>query len=358
VGFSTDGRAEVRGSRWLIVPVAGLVWLSGVVIAAPASATATCFGKPATIAGTPNADSLRGTPGDDVILAREGNDTVRGLGGDDRICGGDGSDSLAGGGGADRISGGGEEDILRGGPSGTTLFDDNGHLSGNDRLKGGPGNDILWSGRGALDFLYGGVGNDVLNGGPKGQFLSGQSGNDTLAGGSGNDAIWGGTGDDHIGGASGRFDIALYIAPLGPVSANLATGRATGDGKDTLSSVNAVFVVRTSSNAALTGNGGRNFFLTDRGSDVVRARGGRDVALVGSGNDFVSAGGGSDFVDVHDRVEGNDSVNGGPGTDGCRHDAGDVRRNCETRSFGTAAARIRTVLQVIRAAAEPGGRHV
>ena len=73
-------------------------------------ATPTCAGKPATIVGTPRADTLRGTPRADVIVARGGNDRVRAAGGADRICGGRGADRLAGGRGRDRIDGGAGRD--------------------------------------------------------------------------------------------------------------------------------------------------------------------------------------------------------------------------------------------------------
>lgn len=96
-----------------------------------------CFGRPATIVGTPGDDTIRGTPGDDVIVGLGGDDVIRGLGGNDRICNGPGADTVYGGGGRDRIRGGAGADILFGG-------------LGDDWLRGGIG----------LDEAHGGLGVD------------------------------------------------------------------------------------------------------------------------------------------------------------------------------------------------------
>jgi hypothetical protein len=46
-----------------------------------------CFGRPATIIGTPGDDVLLGRPGSDVIVGLGGNDTVSGGRQIDYICG-------------------------------------------------------------------------------------------------------------------------------------------------------------------------------------------------------------------------------------------------------------------------------
>ena len=106
--------------RWA-VPVA-LVAIVPVAIAVahghrtPArSAGPSCFGKPATIVGTPKADKLIGTPGNDVIVGGGGNDTIIGRGGNDLICGGSGRDLLLGGPGNDSLNGGSGIDSCDGG---------------------------------------------------------------------------------------------------------------------------------------------------------------------------------------------------------------------------------------------------
>jgi Ca2+-binding RTX toxin-like protein len=92
------------------------------------TATATCKGRRATVAGTNAADKLRGTAGADVIAALGGNDKVSGLAGNDTICGGSGKDTLNGGKGNDKLFGQKDNDTLKGGP-------------GKDKLKGGAGKD-------------------------------------------------------------------------------------------------------------------------------------------------------------------------------------------------------------------------
>ncbi len=62
-----------------------------------------CFGRFATIVGSPKKDKLKGTRFADVIAGAGGNDKIKGLGGRDRICGGKGRDSLLGGPGKDKI---------------------------------------------------------------------------------------------------------------------------------------------------------------------------------------------------------------------------------------------------------------
>lgn len=106
---------------------------------APAGASATCQGKPATIVGTAATERLVGTAKPDVIAALAGNDKVRGLGGGDLICGGPGNDLLKGGGGRDTLLG----------------------QAGRDRLYGGGARDRLNAGAGRREPCDGGGGKDV-----------------------------------------------------------------------------------------------------------------------------------------------------------------------------------------------------
>jgi hypothetical protein len=61
-----------------------------------------CFGRFATIVGSPKKDRLKGTRFADVIAGAGGKDTIKGLRGKDRICGGKGRDTLIGGPGKDK----------------------------------------------------------------------------------------------------------------------------------------------------------------------------------------------------------------------------------------------------------------
>ena len=142
--------------------IAGLAGLAAGSTAAAASPTYTCFGKPATIVGT---------PGDDVLVGRENTaDVIVGLGGDDvirgsadvtsstapgdRLCGGHGDDYIRGAVGADRIQGGrGNDDVdgsfgvdllVQGGRGNDRVSDcDSEYTGGARKLEGGPGADTM-----------------------------------------------------------------------------------------------------------------------------------------------------------------------------------------------------------------------
>ena len=103
---------------------------SGIAIVPPR-----CQGKPATIVGTPAAETIPGTAGADVIAARGGADRISGKGGKDFVCAGGGNDRVRGGPGKDRLRGNAGRDRLIGG-------------KGRDRLLGGGGRDILRGGPG------------------------------------------------------------------------------------------------------------------------------------------------------------------------------------------------------------------
>jgi len=90
---------------------AGVLPGSGGSPALAARAGVTCFGKPATIVGTPGDDTIVGTPGPDVIAGLGGDDVIDGKGGRDLICGGPGADTLDGGAGGDSLDGGAGRDI-------------------------------------------------------------------------------------------------------------------------------------------------------------------------------------------------------------------------------------------------------
>jgi Tol biopolymer transport system component len=87
-----------------------------------------CNEKPASIAGTDDADELKGTSERNVIQSHKGQDTVTALRGNDLACASAGRDTLRGNRGKDTLIGGRGNDILNGGP-------------GRDTCNGGPGKD-------------------------------------------------------------------------------------------------------------------------------------------------------------------------------------------------------------------------
>jgi len=100
--------------------VLSAVVLGGIVSMSYGEEHTTCFGKEATMIGTPGNDIMIGTEFDDVILGLGGQDVIRGMEGNDTICGGSGFDKIFGGTGDDIIL--------------TSIGDSNG-------ISGGEGND-------------------------------------------------------------------------------------------------------------------------------------------------------------------------------------------------------------------------
>jgi len=93
----------------------------------------------------------------------------------------------------------------------------------------------------------------------------------------------------------------------------------------------------TEGDDVLSGTGGPDVICSLGGNDRINARGGDDVVFGGDGDDLVKGGPGADdlfgeegndTLSARDEVSGNDSMDGGLGTDRCRGDAGDARINC------------------------------
>jgi Ca2+-binding RTX toxin-like protein len=143
------------------------------------AATPLCFGKPATIVGTSDDDTLIGQGGvSDVIYGGVGKDYISGgdFYGDDAIPG-DAPDLLCGGPGNDRVTG----------------------SPGTDKLNGGDGADYVDGGNGA-DLEQGNAGNDTVG---KGSFADADFANDVMHGNGGNDVLNGGWGKDKMYGDAG-----------------------------------------------------------------------------------------------------------------------------------------------------------
>ncbi len=85
-----------------------------------------CFGKRATVVGTPDPDQIAATSRTDVIVTGAGNDEISGIDGRDLVCSGAGQDTVTGrrgkvaaGKGDDRVDVWGP--VVRGGPGADTL---------------------------------------------------------------------------------------------------------------------------------------------------------------------------------------------------------------------------------------------
>lgn len=322
-------RRSRSGPATVVAVLAG-----SLLVAAPAQAAPTCFGKRATIVGTRGDDTLRGTAGRDVIHAREGIDRVRGAGGNDLICLGDGGSEPAelpevawGGAGDDRIAGDEGHDALVGN-------------TGNDRLFGGPGYDTMAGGRGH-DRLGDGLGpNGYFDGGPGNDTMLGSDQRDEFSDDLGNDMIQAGDGADEIvleNGGVDQIDAGLgkdiiWVGDSGerePIVVNLQQGFARGDrlGTDNLTGVEDVLA--SCQPCDITGDDGANDL--DATAGVVRGLGGDDELQGqgrlegGDGNDYFVAsrhddeliGGAGD--DHFVGFEGDNLIDGGDGSDTVRY---------------------------------------
>lgn len=293
----------------------------------PVQAAPRCLGKAATVVGTSRGERLRGTSRGDVIVARGGDDLIRSGGGKDRVCAGSGDDVILTGAGKDLAEGQLGSDFMAGGPARDRLVGGGGDL---DVIRGNQGNDILLGASG-LDILLGESGNDRVDGG-EGLFdrasfffapgpvsadlntglatgdgtdtlanvedLEGSQHGDTLIGNAVDNFFFPLAGDDAVTGGDG-FDLVSFFGAPGPVTADLTAGTATGDGNDTLVTIEDL--VGASHGDSLTGDANANVLLGFEGND----------SLFGmDGDDFLDGGTETDTLDGGNHVNGDQCVNG------------------------------------------------
>src|SRR5262245_8101481 len=219
-------------------------------------------------------DTLVGTAGDDTISGESGNDVI------ETKAGGDFANGL---GGTDTISYANE--------TGPVVTSD---------LNSGANNNV--TAPGGTDTIF-----QVEN-------LIGSAQNDQITGGSVDNVFDGRGGEDQLNGRAGGSDTAAYGGLSAGVSANLATGTATGQGSDTLTNMDNL--IGSSQNDTLTGNGSDNVLDGgSAGSDTVRFDGvaAGMVASLGAGT---ATGQGTDTLTNLDNLGGSssgDSLNGNDG---------------------------------------------
>jgi Ca2+-binding RTX toxin-like protein len=239
------------------------------------------------VTGGPRDDVLEGTAQANRLTGGGGDDILLGRGGDDRLDGGLGTDIADFSGapgpmvvdlGAGTATGEGTDALV--GVEGVigSAFDD--RITGDgaaNMLKGGDGNDTL-IGKGGNDSLLGDAGDDLLSGGPGDDALTGEGGDDYLIGGAGNDRLFGGSDEDAV-----SFEFAT-----GPVTVNLATESAVGEGTDFVFN-DIEDVVGSRFGDTITGDGDSNLLMGLGGDDVIDAGpGGADLLLGGAGDDTMT----------------------------------------------------------------------
>lgn len=170
--------------------------------------------------------------------------------------------------------------------TGTKRSDELRGTSGDDVIQGLGGDDVIIGG-GGVDLICGGPGEDILKGGGDYDFLLGDSASDVLKGGGGGDYLFGGGGSDAFKGGPG-FDTANYMFSGFPINADMGTGIVTGEGRDTLDSIESLngsdFADR------LIGGPEADFILGDGGDDHIEGRGDLDTLGGDSGNDTIIGG--------------------------------------------------------------------
>ncbi|MBW4612607.1 MAG: calcium-binding protein [Desmonostoc vinosum HA7617-LM4] len=288
-----------------------------------------------TLIGGLGNDSLLGAVGDDVLIGGEGNDSLSG-----DVFGGTGNDSLNGGAGDDKLNGGLGQDTLVGGAGNDTYAINSADATIIEQAN--EGNDIVNSfitytlganlerltlvgtaningtGNNVNNIILGNSGNNILSGLGGDDSINGLEGNDTLTGGVGNDVLAGGLGFDRV-------------VESGDVNFTLTDTKLTGNGVDTLNSIE---------NANLTGGSSDNILDASGFSGGVRLSGGfgndqlkggakSSILFGGSGNDTLIGGAEGDSLfgdngdDFIQGAGGNDQLKGGDGNDTLKGDAGD-----------------------------------
>ncbi len=191
-------------------------------------------------------------------------------------------------------------------------------------LTGGAGNDILVSGSGD-NVLTGGTGTDTVS------YANAASGvtvnlSTNTATGDGNDTlvtIENVTGSNHndtiidanaatnnvFDGGAG-IDTLSYQLASANITANLNTGVVTGRGTDTISHIENL--TGGSGNDTFTGDNNGNVFTGGAGADTLIGGGGADTLIGGLGNDNLQGGAGDDLL-IFDNL--GDTLLGGTGSD-------------------------------------------
>ena len=314
------------------IPVAITASTSSVSAGLATVATLTNVERLDITAGS-GADSLTGGAYGDRFDSSSGNDTLDGGAGADTLIGGAGDDlyivdsaldvvtELAGG-GADTIrtalnvytlTAANVENVIFTGAGAVTLTGN----SGANSLTGGSDNDTFRTG-GGLDTLIGGLGDDLYVISEAGVTITeasaegtdtvrtslaaytlganvenltlvttalngfGNAENNVITGNANANVLKGFGGDDTLDGAAGN-DTVSYTGAGGAVTASLLAGSATGEGSDTLISIENL--TGSTFNDSLTGDANANVLNGFDGADTLDGGAGADTLAGGLGDD-------------------------------------------------------------------------
>jgi Ca2+-binding RTX toxin-like protein len=332
------------------------------------------------IRGGKGDDRIYGENDDDVLYGDDGNDLIYGGYDDDEMYGGTGNDELYGEAGTDRLEGGAGNDYLDGGTGADTMvggvgndtyfvdnandvIDDQGDTTDEDTviimatirytLASNVENAELNDASGAAGLTGNTLGNDltgnasknILDGGAGNDLLDAGAGNDSLLGGDGSDSLIGGLGSDILNGGKGDDLVDFTDAAAGFVNVDLSKGTASGDGTDTLISIEDV--IGSDGADIIIGSTAGNELTGGLGNDKLYGGGGSDILYAGTGDDVVDAGDGDDIL-IGGDGKGNDKYIGGAGTDTVKYTSAtaaitvDLVKGTATSTAGKDAAKIGT----------------
>jgi Ca2+-binding RTX toxin-like protein len=253
-----------------------------------------------TISGiNPVAGSNPFIPGADTLFGRAGDDTLQGRGGDDTLWGEAGNDTLNGGDGFDtaEYSNATTAVTLTNGASVSAGALGTDTLIAVERVIAGSAADILATGANAMH-LVGNGGNDILNG------ASGSRAVDFLYGGIGDDTFYIDSQVDLVFENAGEGRDVVFTRDNFYLYANIEELRIDSDAQ--------IFGVGNDLNNIIVGGAGINVLLGGTGDDNVDGGLGRDLIYGEAGNDVLIGGAGVDYFDAG---AGDDIVNGGDDPD-------------------------------------------
>ncbi|HVL80204.1 MAG TPA: calcium-binding protein [Actinomycetota bacterium] len=238
------------------------------------------------------------------LIGSDGPDTIAtGTESNNRIDGAPGADTLsfcAGSGVTVDLAATGPQNTVGAGSNKTFLNLENVIATpGNDTIMGSALNNVLDGAAGTDTVSFAGRPNGVRVNLSLNTAQDTRDGNDTilnfenLTGTAFNDVLSGNALDNRLDGGAGQ-DIVTHRGRTGPVTVNLATGTASGEGADVLLGID--HASGSEGNDTITGNGAANHLWGRGGNDQISGADGDDTISGGPGDDVLDAGLGVDNV--------------------------------------------------------------
>jgi Ca2+-binding RTX toxin-like protein len=229
-----------------------------------------------SLVGGARTDFLFGEAGNDSLTGNDGADFLDGGAGDDRLWGNNGNDLLLGGAGNDKLYGGEGNDVLDGG-------------AGNDTLSGDAGSDVYRFSRG--------WGQDTINNNDSStdkvdaiEFAADIAPGDIQITRSGNNLIL------SLAGSTDKITVSNYFDKDGASAYRLEEIRFADGTTWNIDRVKELALLGTAGNDTLMGYSSNDTINGDQGNDTLNGEGGNDTLYGGEGNDILNGGAGNDIL--------------------------------------------------------------